>query len=426
MLPVVLFLALRPSPLPNTSYLQTLHLHKWISRLVVLAGVVHGIGYFVFFVLNGKIAKTFKFDNFLGVIAMFLMIIMGLSSLKPFRRRFYSVFYYIHYPFAWLTVILGCFHARPGVNLLTFWCIAVLVGQIMYRIVASRRVQLEETPISTTLKVITLPRALLPDYFYIGSHIRLSKPLTSPLTWITPSHPFTIASHPSDDNVKLLVRESSFKLKDGDFYSLSGPFPTANTALFNSARKVLIFAGGSGLSFGAAVYRGLQINANADVKLIWMTKSKGELPALKLLGVEEASVYITGRLGAMSELSEAGPDDSEFELEDLLDDEDEPEDMFETFVSDGSYGKDEGDFQNSTSASGSSTEHDYIKSSSRIQIHKGRPDLRTEATMFFSDSDIEKPGTWVIACGPEGLVKEVANWAKKFSNVQFHGEKYVM
>lgn len=415
MLPVVLFLALRPSPLPNTWYLQTLHLHKWVSRLVVLVGLVHGGSYFTYFVQNDKIAKVFKFDNFLGVSALFLMIIMGISSLKPVRRRFYSVFYYIHYPFAWLVIILGCFHARPGVSLLTFWCVAVLLSQILYRVVTSQSTQFEEHRITSSLKVLTLPRALLPDFFYIGSHIRLSRPLISPLAWITPSHPYTIASHPSEDSVRLLVREGSFKLKDQLQYSLSGPFPTVSTALFK-AKRVLIFAGGTGLSFGAAVYHGLRINA--EVKLVWMTKHKTEVAALELLDIHEASVYVTGRLNAtMQGLAGEGTDDYDLELEDLLKENDEI-DTFDT-----EYSTDKEDFLDSTTLSGSSTEP-HKGSSPMITIHKGRPDLLNEAQLFLSESD--KCGTWIIACGPEGLVTTVGNWAKKYPNVQFHGEKYVM
>lgn len=426
MLPVVLFLGMRPSPLPNIAYLQTLLLHKWISRLVVLAGLTHGVAYLAVFVAHGTVSHAFKFDNVLGIIALCLMLVMGISSLKPLRRRFYAAFYYIHYPFAWLTVVLGCFHARPGVNVLTFWCILVLASQIVYRVLSSKKIQIEEYSITPTLKIITLPRHVLPDYFHIGSHIRLSRPLSSPWTWITPSHPYTIASQPSDDDVKLLVRECSFKLADNSEYSLIGPFPTVDSALFNTARKVLIFAGGSGLSFGAAVYRGLQMNANAEVKLVWLIKNKAELPALELLQVEEASVYVTGRLRAQGETL----DGSEYhlELEDLLDEEAEGDHVFKMTEDEDDEAENHGESSessNSTLISGTSEFTPKLEPS-RIKLHKGRPDLRTEATEFFLETDINDPGTWVIACGPEGLVKEVGNWAKKHSNIQFHGEKYVM
>lgn len=419
MLPVILFLGMRPSPLPNTAYLQTIILHKWVSRLVVVTGLVHGGAFLVYFIREHKFSHTFKFDNFLGVIILIMMLTMGITSLKPIRRRFYGFFYYIHYPFAWLTVILGCIHARPGVSLLTFWCVLVLVSQIVYRIMNSKRVQIEEHSITPTLKLITLPRSVVPDYFLIGSHVRLSKPLTSPLTWVTPSHPYTIASHPSDDSVKLLVREFKYQLVSNENCSLTGPFPTVSSSLFNSAKKVLIFAGGSGLSFGAAVYRGLQINATAEVKLIWMIRSKAEIAALELLEIDAADVFVTGRIRALAAPSGG---DSDFELEDLLDEEeDEVNDASEShFVGNSSA---EGESPNSPSLS--EPEFDQ-KDSSRIRIHKGRPDLRNEAMEYFSEADLKDSGSWVIACGPEGLVKEIRRWSRKQPNIQFHGEKYVM
>lgn len=372
----------------------------------------------MYFIREHKFSHTFKFDNFLGVIILILMLTIGITSLKPVRRRFYGFFYYIHYPFAWLTVILGCIHARPGVSLLTFWCVLVLVSQIVYRIMNSKRVQIEEQSITPTLKLITLPRSVMPDYFLIGSHVRLSKPLKSPLTWVTPSHPYTIASHPSDDSVKLLVREFKYQLVNSEYCSLTGPFPTVKASLFNSAKKVLIFSGGSGLSFGAAVYRGLQINASAEVKLIWMIKSKAEIAALELLEIDAADVFVTGRIRALAAPSGG---DSDFELEDLLDEEEEVNDALESHFVDNRSAEGE----SSISASISETEADQ-KESSRIRVHKGRPDLRNETMEYFSEADLKDPGTWVIACGPEGLVKEIGRWARKQPNIQFHGEKYVM
>lgn len=438
MLPLVLFLGLRPSPLPNTFYLQTVHLHKWVSRVVVLVGLVHGILYFIFFVQNDRIPRLFKFYNFLGVITLFMMLALGLTSLKPFRRRFYTWFYRLHYPFAWLTVILGCIHARPGTNLLTFWCVAILIGQIVYRVSTSKTTNIEEHAITHNLKFAILPRSVMPEYFPVGSHLRVSHSLRNPLTWISPTHPYTIASHPSDSEVRLLVRETKFKFApspNSSFgsgqVSVSGPYSSIDDTVFNTAHQVLIITGGAGLSFGAAVYRGLKINGINEVKLIWIVKAKSELSALQMLGVDSnVSVFVTGR--ASKNRSATADDDFDLELEDLLEEDNDgtAKDAFELL----SEAEEEGfdDFVSSATLTPgeAATSFTSIKDKnelSGISIHKGRPVLSTEIKEFFSDAEIAAGNSWVVACGPEGLVNDAKKWTEKQStDLIFHGEKYVM
>lgn len=438
MLPVVLFLGLRPSPLPNTVYLQTIRLHKWVSRLVVLTGLVHTIAYLVHFGRKKTLAKTFKFLNFLGVITMFLMIVLGISSLKPIRRRFYSIFYYIHYPLAWLSVILGSIHARPGVNFLTFWCIALLLGQLVYRYTSSKTVKVEEEKLTKTLKVVTLPRYALPEYYTVGSHIRLSNTLKSPLTWISPTHPYTIASHPSDSEVKLLVRESKFKIEFGSEYSVCGPFPaTYDDNFLTTAENVLLFAGGAGLSFAATIYRALEMNGVPNLRLVWILRSKDEAKAMKLLGLDKAIIYITGDkvFSDHANMASNSQSDYDFELEELLDDEEEfkeadnlTEDAFETFEPQEVVKEDSLISNASTLDGASSTDFNgaglKVSESNNVEFHRGRPDIETLIQQFFLNSNVSD-SSWAIACGPEGLVNDVENVSNN-TGIRFIGEIYAL
>lgn len=435
MLPLVLFLGLRPSPLPNTFYLQTIHLHKWISRAVVLVGLFHSIMYLIYFVQNDKVPRIFKFFNFLGVITLFMMLTLGLTSLKPFRSRYYAWFYALHYPFAWLSVILGCIHARPGTNLLTFWCVAILVGQIIYRFLTSKNIVIKEQVITHNLKIAILPRRVMPEYFSVGSHLRLSFSLRNPLSWLLPTHPYTIASHPSENDIRLLVRETKFKLAsspnssfNSGIFSVSGPYSSIDDTLLNTARKVLIVSGGVGLSFGAAIYKGLKINGTNQVKLIWIIKAKTELPALQMLGIDRnVSVFVTGR--ASKNRSAIPEDDFDLELEDLLDEEEEgtTKDTFELLGNTNNTSFDDSPqtstFMANEVGASSETKDEKIE----INIYKGRPVIATEMQKFFSESDFAIGHNWVVACGPENLVKDAEKWTKKqHTNLIFHGEKYVM
>ena len=48
-LPTILFLTLRPSPLPHTLYLTLIPIHKWLSRLIIIQSVIHTVLYLGYF-----------------------------------------------------------------------------------------------------------------------------------------------------------------------------------------------------------------------------------------------------------------------------------------------------------------------------------------------------------------------------------------
>lgn len=457
--PVILFLSLRPSPLPNVAYIEALQLHKWVSRLVVLLGLIHSCMYLGVFIVTKRPAKIVKFDNLLGVVALVLLLVMAVASLKPIRRRFYSVFYYLHYPLAWVTTVLIIFHARPGVLPLAFWCVAILAGQVVHRVFTAARAEaVAVSQIAPTLKLVVLPRHVLPAYFPVGTHVRVSQPLRTLAAWTHATHPYTVASLPEDGEVRLLVRELKFKIGAGDELAVLGPFPSAAAAseIYARARRVLVFAGGSGLSYGAAVCRGLELRG-VDVQLVWMVRSRAEITALGLLEVANAEVYVTGGgntryLNKQPSGDATGVDDA-LELEELLDEEEDVEDYFEedtvvpatpTTPTSGEFviGDDDKEDLSDGEAPGSSSRHTLVSENSSstlaskgppvahglggVRIHRGRPDFRLIADEYFRGAADNEDGSWVVACGPEGLVNQAQKWAKQYSSVEFFGEKYVL
>lgn len=144
------------------------------------------------------------------------------------------------------------------------------MAQIAYRFFAQTLVSnVKVVQVAPTLMLVTLPRRSMPTYFSMGSHIRVSLPLSNFRAWINPTHPYTVASLPEDSEVRLLVREAKFKINYGSKLSITGPYPSVASDIFAKANRVLIVAGGSGLSYGASVYRGLE-ERGVSVKLIWM------------------------------------------------------------------------------------------------------------------------------------------------------------
>ncbi|ODQ68582.1 hypothetical protein NADFUDRAFT_81492 [Nadsonia fulvescens var. elongata DSM 6958] len=437
LLPVTFFLSIRPSPLPNTVYLQMIQLHKWVARIVVALATLHGVFFIIHFASQGELTKVFCFLNFLGVLAWVGFLVMTVTSFIFFRRRYYWLFYRLHYILSWVCVLLGIFHARPGVLFLSFWCLAILVGSIAYRIYISKTTQFTVSQVSTNLARITIPRDIFGDNFTPGSHVRISAPLSNLKTWISASRPYTIASLPSDGNITLITRPYRFHLDSHVNYSISGPYASLPKSFFKSASKVIVFAGGSGISYAAPVVRALLNRGNEEngeskiqqVSLIWTTRQRPDTAVLSLLQIEDADVYITGITGdySMSDTSEDSQyklatgndfdiddDNLDIELEDfLIDDDDDNAD-------------DDNLIANAAPISGSAPySQNRLRLSENIRIHHGRPAVSTLVEQFVGPQDRQLDSIWAIACGPPDLVFEVEKWAKR-SKIRFGKEIYAM
>ncbi|CAN6674621.1 probable metalloreductase Aim14p [Trichomonascus vanleenenianus] len=393
MLPLVLFLSLKPAPLPLTGYVELVPLHKWVSRACVAVGIAHGVAYLVHFIKEKEFNKVFKPLNFFGVVMLVLLLVMTITSLKPLRKRNYRVFYALHYPLAWAIVILGIFHARPGVMVLALCCMFLLMSSVFVRLFTTKTVVPQLDDLSSNLQLVTLPRKVLPDYFAVGSHVRIAVPLWNPLVWIKASHPYTVASLPEDEDVKLLVRRTRFRLVQAGTYSLAGPYWSIDPDQFAAGDKVLIFAGGSGLSLGAPLMRHFEF-AGIQAKLVWITKTSGDLEALRALQVEKMAVdvYITG-----SDNMEPAPPNCER-------DDDLP----------GAMEEDDIEFEQLLES------EETLDPETPIKVTYGRPDLNSISREFDSSKATR---SWAIACGPKSLVHDISKWAAS-GGINFVGEVY--
>lgn len=161
MLPIVHFLALRPSPLPRMFYLQLLPLHKWLSRIFILIVIAHAILYFAIYVHLGKVRKLLITSNLCGLIACTLFIAIIFTSLKPIRRRFYNLFYSVHYFTAWVSLPLIYYHARIT-HAYVIIAACLLAAQACYRAFTSRHIKLPVQYISPSMFFISIPREQLP------------------------------------------------------------------------------------------------------------------------------------------------------------------------------------------------------------------------------------------------------------------------
>lgn len=307
LMPPMYFLTLKPSPLPRTFYLQLLPFHKWLSRVVVILALFHGILYFYVYLETGKLKKLYKPANINGILAAVAFIMIGLTSLPKFRRQFYSMFYTVHYILAWGTVVLVFFHASPTAYSYMTACGAILLGQLIYRISKTGHAKLPVQYVSDSLYMISIPYEKLPislrsTSFTPGAHVRISTPLYTPSTWFHSSHPYTVASLPYGDHLKLVVRKTQFPVKLRQTYSLYGPFNSLPNDFLQLVRnggvsRALFVIGGSGIAFGVPVFRFLK-TMGVRVKLLWAIKDIRDTTVLSQLDLtrkdlENVEIYIS-------------------------------------------------------------------------------------------------------------------------------------
>lgn len=444
LLPAVYFLALRPSPLPRTFYLQLLPLHKWLSRIVVLTIFVHAVVYFYVYLRISKVAKLVRLGNLAGILAFCLFLAIGISSAKPLRRRFYNVFYGIHYISAWLTLPLLWFHSKNTRPYVTA-SIAILLCQACYRVCISKHVRLPVQYVSSSMFFISIPRDNLPKsmrkFYSPGSHLRISNPLYQASTWVQSSHPYTIASLPQDPNLTLVIRKTKFPIKLRRLYAITGPYSSIPNAFFDDVNKGLVnralfVAGGTGIAFVAPVMRYLTA-MNVPVKLLWAIRDAKDVHVLATLGLTEAAfthnqieVYVTrgGKFGEALELRSSWDIDEEFDVE--VDNDCCGGGEFKPLLHD--------------------HDHDHCLYTDSLPVvmpdfskimFSSRPvlNLRIKSWLYGvpidNDTcccldqlmeygqDLDPSGRWVLASGAETLVKETEKWAK-FNGFSFFKDEF--
>lgn len=331
LMPPLLFLTLRPSPLPETLYLSLIPIHRWLSRVVVVESLLHTILYIWLMCLKGTPMKVFKPVNFAGLIAMILFGLIGVTSVSKMRRWNFRVFYYVHYLSTWATIPLIHYHARPSIPFYTILNVGILSWQVIYRISHTKITNITAVPISPSLTLVEFPRDDLSLKPILPSgHVRLSHQHGNWLKFlfhqlVPLQHPYTIASLPTDDVVKLIVRNTSFSFASNGKYRITGAFEpklnfmsrlkinqllrsTSSPGYLNSAsllqsplsynihaRRALLCVGGSAISFALPLLRILNFNG-VTVRLIWVSKDYRDLKVLNHFkhNFEGMEIYISG------------------------------------------------------------------------------------------------------------------------------------
>ncbi|GEQ69330.1 hypothetical protein JCM33374_g3001 [Metschnikowia sp. JCM 33374] len=411
LVPFDILLAIRPSLLA-TSYLEFIALHKWISRLILFMVSAHSIGYIGKWIAAGEAwKKSLKMLNFLGVVVFFLALVLVVISSKPIRRRVYGTFYLWHNLTVASFLVLIFWHARPGVTDAVILSVCMVAFQTFQRLRHSHWISgivaIDEK--SSHLRLLKLPvPENYPSQWYPGAHIRLTYPLTDARSWMFPSHPYTVFSLANDKSLELVVKKShKFQVDPACDYTVSSPYASLPPPFFQTAEKVVVFCGGSGISLGIPIFRFLKSNASVHSELHWSVSNKSDSFVLSgIKSVHEVNVYVTKNRSTLIQDSE------EYEQNDaLLYDENEQYELE-------SLSGDTAQSPETIVELGKQKSEEPID---RIKYHSGRP---IYDSIFASLLDGEnRLNNWIVVCGPKSMISSAKNWAQDHE-VQVFSEFY--
>ncbi|CCE64305.1 hypothetical protein TPHA_0H00970 [Tetrapisispora phaffii CBS 4417] len=232
LLPAILILTLRPSPLPNLLYLSLLPYHKWISRILIVESFLHCGLYVWWFASCNTMSKLWKFTNICGILAFIAFFVIGITSVNKFRRMNFKLFYCIHYVCTWTSIVLLYLHSKPSILYYFCFCVVILLYQVYYRLSHTKKTKITITCISPTISLLEFPKEYLSNKPILpATHVRLNLVRRNPFAnlvnnFIIPfQHPFTIASLPNDDAVQLIVRNGrTLPLETNSSYYITGCF----------------------------------------------------------------------------------------------------------------------------------------------------------------------------------------------------------
>lgn len=284
MYPFIIFLSLRPNPLPDVLYLRLLPLHIWLSRLSIACIMFHSFGFLAKWIKNDGwkkgVPKLFGGLMGWGTAATTLLLLTLVLGYSRVRQRCYRLFFSLHIITAWASVPLMYMHCDPEANLYIFLSAALLVYNAVVRIVTAYNLSksadsydVVSEPESDLLlvridkclmqKLVGLGRKdLRPHVHYPGAHLRINYALYNPKAWLFASHPYTIVSEPQSDTFDLVLKKSGrffqkiFEKNYGNF-SINTPFKALQPDHFERAdyQHVSIVCGGAGIAFGIPIFK---------------------------------------------------------------------------------------------------------------------------------------------------------------------------
>ncbi|KAK9453404.1 hypothetical protein V1511DRAFT_512701 [Dipodascopsis uninucleata] len=223
-------------------------LHKHVGRVVCITAIAHVFAYCAVIPINIRV--QINNEAIVGLIATTCFGIILASSLAPLRNKLYEIFLYLHVWFLVLPLPFLFFHwirTRPYV----ITCAVIFIWDRVTRFKnVHHLVGVSKNLSGDTVKLCMDPKTTFSQlhwttgqYVYIGikNLARFQK------------HPFTIASPPEAETLDLIIRarkgfsRALFNSEGEHVVEVHGPYGTH--ANFDGCRKVVLIAGGAGVSY---------------------------------------------------------------------------------------------------------------------------------------------------------------------------------
>ena len=360
--------------LTGISYENFLYWHKYAAVLTILTGAFHGL---------------IGFRNLSGILLISIMTLMLLFSLHPFRTKYFEFFFKSHWILFILAVFISIIHGVKLIAIL-FWLIDVSIRFYLIRKNKHLQENLEIIEISPTVLKLIFNK---PENFNFkpGQFFFICFPLISVFEW----HPFSMSSAPNENKITIYIKvlgdwtrslyEKS-KLNSNMNIWLDGPYGNCGLNLDgdDEYQIFLLISGGVGINPVNSLYNSLifeQENGRNVKKVlsIWSGRDNNLLEDIK--EDNEKNIKIIEKYG-----------------------------VFENF-----YHLSNSDEVNNLKNKG--------------EIIMGRPNLNDyfmKAKNYAVELEMHKIAT--VCCGPERMLNEVTELAKKWSvdgvKFDFHQEVF--
>ena len=245
---------------------------RWVVSLLIAHVLLIIWGYAVS--ANARVTSeawsvvTTQPDVLMATLALFLLVGIGVVSLRAARRRLrYETWYYLHF-YTYLAIALAFSHQfavgpdfAPLANRIGWSALYATVGALLlwYRVLAPVRLSLRhrlrvagvrrEAP--DVVSVILCGRRLAALGVEPGQFFRW-RFLTHDLWWS--SHPYSVSGLPQKDLLRITVKDSGDHsgslgwLRPGTRVIAEGPYGALAAATGRPRRKILLLAGGVGIT----------------------------------------------------------------------------------------------------------------------------------------------------------------------------------
>jgi NAD(P)H-flavin reductase len=296
--------------------------HRLFGRIVHGLLATHAMLYVNFFVAKDLLSKRIQDkDVRLGIIAFWLVNVLGLLALPTMRKKAYhKLFYQSHVIISALVPLALFFHVpytkRYVLQAGVFW---LANGLFRSYTSGSTHMRCEAVKDTSLIKVtLTFDKSLPFADWVPGQHLYLRRGL------LGPRNPFTIveindSSEKRERKLSLIARDLSgpqtgalaqtAATRSAEEISIEGPYGDAShyvprlAALGKRAGQTVLFTGGVGATYALPIYLHM-LGARGDtagLSLIWFVKKRAEARwGVDLLGnssqTPDVEIYVTQRV----------------------------------------------------------------------------------------------------------------------------------